>query len=95
MIEYYIIAGFVAGVDRVAWAIWGRIWRLVPPKPWEPWVHAVFSAIGGAVGALAITQLTRQNDLFTIVVGAIIGGRIVGGILDTMAAPRAADAPRQ
>jgi hypothetical protein len=31
MIEYYIIAGLVAGVDRLTWAIYGRIWKLIPP----------------------------------------------------------------
>jgi hypothetical protein len=94
MIEYYIIAGLVAGVDRLTWAIYGRIWKLIPPKGGEPWLHAVFSAIGGVVGAFVVSKLTGQADLFSTVVGAFIGGRLVGGILDTMAKPRQVDAAR-
>lgn len=94
MIKYYIIAGLFAIVDRVAWAIWGKIWRLIPPKGWEPWGHAVLSGIGGIAGAFAVTQMLGQVDLFTIIVGAYIGGRLVGGVLDTMATPRQADAAR-
>jgi hypothetical protein len=88
--EYMIIAGFVAAVDRLEWAVFGRIWKLIPPKGGNPWLQAVWSGIGGVIGAFAITRLTGQTDLFTAVVGAFIVGRIVGGIIDTVV-----DAPRQ
>ena len=88
--EYLIIAGFVAAVDRLMWAVFGRIWKLVPPRGGGPFVQAVFSGIGGALGALAITRLTGQTDLVTAIAGAFIAGRIVGGIMDTVV-----DAPRQ
>lgn len=88
--QYLIIAGFVAAVDRLEWAVFGRIWKLIPPKGGGPWVQAVLSGIGGVLGAFAITRLTGQTDLFTNVIGAFIAGRIVGGIIDT-----AVDAPRQ
>jgi hypothetical protein len=94
-LKYYLIAGIAAGVDRLAWAVFGHIWRLVPPKPWEPWWQAVFSGIGGVVGAFVITQVIDRPDLFSIIVGAYIGSRLVGGILDTMAKPRQVDAARQ
>ena len=88
--EYLIIAGFVAAVDRLMWAVFGRIWKLIPPKGGGPWVQAVYSGVGGALGALAIARWTGQTDLVTAVAGAFIVGRIVGGIMDTVV-----DAPRQ
>lgn len=88
--EYFIVAFFFAAVDRLQWAIFGRIWKLIPPKGGNPFLEAVFPGIGGAIGAFAITQLTGQTDLFTAIVGAFIAGRIVGGLIDTFV-----DTPRQ
>ena len=85
--NWIVIASFVAGVDRLYWAIFKRRDMVVPPKGGGPvgaWVQAVVSAVGGAVGALAITRLTGQSDPFTTVVGAVIAGRIVGGIVETV-----------
>lgn len=90
MMEHLIIAGFVAAVDRLMWAVFGRIWKLMPPKGGGPWVQAVISGIAGVGGAFAIARLTGQADLVTAIVGAFIAGRIVGGIFDTFV-----DAPRQ
>lgn len=87
--EYLIVAFFFAAVDRLQWAIFGRIWKLIPPGG-NPFLEAVFPGIGGAIGAFAITRLTGQTDLFTAVVGAFIVGRIVGGLIDTFV-----DRPRQ
>ena len=88
--QYLIIAGFVAVVDRLMWAVFGRIWKLIPPRGGGPWVQALISGIAGVAGAYALTRLTNQADLATAIVGAFIAGRIVGGIMDTFV-----DAPRQ
>lgn len=88
--EYLVIAGLVAGVDRLKWAVFGRIWKLIPPKGGGPWVQAVICGVGGAVGAYAIGQVLGQTDLLTAVIGGFIGGRIVGGVVDTVAGAQAA-----
>lgn len=81
--NWIIIASFVAAVDRLYWAVFRRRDEVIPPKG-DPWLQAVFSAVGGALGALAITRLTGTSDPLTMVVGGFIGGRIVGGIIATV-----------
>jgi hypothetical protein len=86
----WIIPFFAASVDRLYWAIYKRRDMVVPPKGGGPvgaWIQAFVSGIGGAAGAFAISRLTGQSDLFTLIVGAFIGGRLVGGIIDTVATP--------
>jgi hypothetical protein len=83
--ENIIIGAVAAAVDRLYWAVFGFIiMRTDPPRGpgVGPLLEAVLSGVGGAVGAFAISQLTGQRDLLTAVVGAFIGGRLVGGAID-------------
>lgn len=80
---YIAIAGFVAMVDRLYWAIFRIRDERIPPKG-DPWIQSIFSAVGGVLGALAIIQLTGASDLLTTVTGGFIGGRLVGGIIATV-----------
>ena len=89
----WIIPFFAAAVDRLYWAIWKRRDMVTDPKgggpggPLKAWVEAVVSGIAGVAGAYATMRLTGQSDLVTSLAGAFIGGRLVGGIIDTVATP--------
>jgi hypothetical protein len=80
---WIIISAFVAMVDRLYWAIFKIRDERIPPKG-DAWIQSVFCAVGGALGALAITRLTGASDPFTTVTGGFIGGRLVGGIIATV-----------
>jgi len=88
----WIIPFFAATVDRLYWAIFKNRDMRVPPKgpvgPLRAWGESVISGMAGAAGAYAISRGTGTSDLFTLIVGAFIGGRLVGGIIDTVATPR-------
>jgi hypothetical protein len=82
---WIVISAFVAMVDRLYWAIFKiRDERIPPPKGGDPWLQSFICAVGGALGALAITRLTGVSDPFTTVTGGFIGGRLVGGIVATL-----------
>jgi hypothetical protein len=85
---FWIIPFFAATVDRLYWAIYKNRDERIPPKDGGPvvgaWISAFISGVAGAAGAFAINRMTGQMDLFTLVVGAFIGGRLVGGIIDTV-----------
>lgn len=86
MVPYLAIAFFFAATDALYWW-WEMIYhlQLVPhpkdPGPIRVWTRAAFSGIGGVAGAYGLTQLTGANDLLTVLAGAYIGGRIVGGAI--------------
>jgi hypothetical protein len=81
-----IVCALVAGVDRLYWAIFGVRDSLIPPKPqwWNWWFVSIYSAIGGVAGGFAISRITDSTDLFTMVIGALIGGRLVGGMIESI-----------
>jgi hypothetical protein len=83
-IYWIIISAFVAMVDRLYWEIFRRILERIPPPKGDPWIQSIICAVGGALGALAITRLTGASDPFTTVTGGFIGGRLVGGIIATV-----------
>ena len=80
------IGALVAGVDRLYWAIFGVRDSRMPPNPpwWDWWLVSIYSAIGGAAGGFAISRIMDSTDLFTTVIGALIGGRLVGGMIETI-----------
>ena len=80
----FIISAFVAMVDRLYWAIFKTRDEHIPPPKGDPWIQSIVCAVGGALGAFAITRLTGSSDLFTAVTGGFIGGRLVGGIVATV-----------
>ncbi len=90
----FVIPFFAAMVDRLYWAIYKRRDMVTDPKgggpggPLRAWVEAIVSGIAGVAGAYLIGRVGGQNDFLTTLVGAFIGGRIVGGLIDTFAAPR-------
>lgn len=77
-----VFAGLVAAVDRLYWAIWKARDMRVPPKDW--WLQSVLSGVGGAVGGFAVIQFGQTTDLLAAVLGGFIGGRLVGGIVETV-----------
>jgi hypothetical protein len=54
------------------------------PPTARVWALAVISGIGGVVGSYVTLRLTGSTDLLTALVGAFIGGRLVGGISKTV-----------
>jgi hypothetical protein len=85
----FIIAFFVATVDTLYYTVFGKILQVLPDRHGGgPWGRALISGVAGVAGAFAIMRLTGQVDIFTVVVGAVIGGRLVGGaIASTAPAP--------
>jgi hypothetical protein len=86
-----VIAFFAASVDRLYWAVFKERDMRVDPKgggPGGPLMQAVLAGIGGAAGAFLIARVTGSTDLFTAIVGAFIGGRLVGGIAGLATTPR-------
>jgi hypothetical protein len=89
--QHLIIAFFFAATDSLYW-LWEMIFhlQLVPPKgdPVGPalrvWSRAPISGVGGVGGAFALVQLTNSTDLLTVLAGAFIGGRIVGGAVASL-----------
>jgi hypothetical protein len=82
------IAFFFAATDALYW-LKELIFHLKVVDPdgppierlggFEVWTRAAISGVGGVGGAYALVQLTNATDLLTVIVGAFIGGRIVGG----------------
>lgn len=89
---HLIIAFFFAATDSLYW-LWEMIYhlQLVPPKdPVGPgtlkvWIRAVICGVGGIAGAYALTQLGGTTELLTVLAGAYMGGRFVGGAMASFA----------
>ena len=89
---HFAIPFFVAAVDRIYWAIFGRILKVLPDRhgggPWGAvLLQSVICGAAGVGGAIAIARLTGQSDLLTTLVGAFIAGRVVGVVIDIATTP--------
>lgn len=83
--EFFLIAAAGSVADRLYMIVFKEPIQRGPSFP--QLFTAILCGIGGAAGALAVSQLTGQNNLFTAVVGAFIGGRLVGGAIDLARSP--------
>jgi hypothetical protein len=86
---FMVIGFFVAVVDRLYWAVFKNIIirsDIVPPKgpggPVGPLFEALICGIAGVAAAFVLGRQMGHSDLFTFVVGAFVGGRILGGAID-------------
>ena len=88
----WVIPFMVAVVDRLYWAVFGKILQVLPDRhgggPWgRQLLESIISGVGGVAGAYAIGRLTGQSDLVTGVIGAFIGGRVVGTVVAIVGPP--------
>jgi hypothetical protein len=81
------IAFLFVATDALIW-LYIMIYHLdrVPKgDPIKVFTRAIIAGIGGVAGAYIIAQVTGANDLLTALVGALIGGRLVGGAIQMFA----------